>query len=51
MSKDDIDNIPEIEETEHKEPALFDVTGLFLAYMSAWKWFLLCGVLGLAIAY
>lgn len=51
MSKDDIDNIPEIEETEHKEPALFDVTGLFLAYLSAWKWFLLCGVLGLAIAY
>lgn len=51
MSKDNIVNSPEIEENEHKEPALFDVTGLLLAYLSAWKWFIICGILGLATAY
>ena len=51
MSKDNKENSLENEENQHKEPALFDVTGLLLAYLSAWKWFVICGVLGLAIAY
>lgn len=36
--------------TENREEG-FDTTGLILDYLSHWKWFVLCAIIGLACAY
>ena len=51
MSKDTLDKDDEITNDAQKGPALFDVTGLLLSYLSNWKWFLLCAIIGVAVSY
>lgn len=46
---EDLNNINSTKTESHEEG--FDTTGLVLDYLSHWKWFVLCAIVGLACAY